>query len=1085
MIQDSKGISIKNTNLIMTVVALIISVLLIFATYVANERYSELCKTTDHYIQWQKDASEMQTGSDYLTEQARCFAETGDRVYLDNYFEEAEVKKQRENAVSRVYEYVGDAPAYKALVEAMNGSVKLMDREYYSMRLKIDSCGYDIDDYPETIRNITLSKEDAALSTEEKDALARLMVFDQDYQKQKKAISDDVKTCLSSLEEEFEGKRTFVAGQLDRLLTVQRILIFASIAITILTLVLVMRLIVRPLFYSVHSIQEDKLFPVTGARELCFVAKTYNRMYMSNQEQMQSVNALLNNMPAMSFSKDAETGVYLACNQAFADYAHLKSPEDAIGLTDVQIFTPETAAHFVEYDHKTLSMDEPFVYSEDVTDADGILRHLQTTKLKFVDQAGRICLLGICMDVTDTQARVQANSMITAMAADYRAVYYVNLDENDGVCHRGDPDDPDQTPVGVHFPYLERFTYYADHYVTDKYREGFMSFISPDNIRESLSTQAIIAYRYLAKQGDYEYYEMIRAAGVRRAEDRDDHMVHAIGLGLTKIDAEMRETMAKNEALAEALNMAEEANVAKTAFLSNMSHEIRTPMNAILGLNNLALHDETLSSQTREYLLKTGDSARHLLALINDILDMSRIESGRIVLRREDFSFQVMLEQINTMVMSQCEDKGLQYECSILSPVDDYYIGDDMKIKEILINILSNAVKFTSPGGSVWLSVERTAKYEDQSTLCFKIKDTGIGMDNDYIPRIFDAFSREDSTRKNEYGSTGLGMAITKNIVEMMNGTISVVSEKGKGTEFTVVIPLRNSLYSGVSSEDAIDPASMRVLIVDDEEIVAEHGRLVLDEAGIRADDCYSGAEALKMLELQSLKQEPYSLVLMDWRMPEMDGVETARQIRKHYGSEKLVIIMTAYTWDTIREEALAAGIDGFLAKPVFATNVMEEFKHIVRRNRVDMFMEKKQAPLGGKHILVAEDIEMNAEILMDILEMEDMTADHAENGKIALEMFKGSSVGTYHAILMDIRMPEMDGLEAAEAIRALDRSDAKKIPIIALTANAFDEDVQRSLQAGMNAHLSKPVEPDHLYQTLGELIYEAEEKAEIERNVD
>ena len=210
--------------------------------------------------------------------------------------------------------------------------------------------------------------------------------------------------------------------------------------------------------------------------------------------------------------------------------------------------------------------------------------------------------------------------------------------------------------------------------------------------------------------------------------------------------------------------------------------------------------------------------------------------------------------------------------------------------------------------------------------------------------------------------------------------------------------------------------------------------------------------------------------------MPEMDGVETARQIRKRYSGEKLVIIMTAYTWDTIREEALAAGIDGFLSKPIFANNVMDEFKHIIHRNQIDMFMEKQRAPLEGRHILVAEDIEMNAEILIDILEMEDMTADHAENGKIALEMFRKSAAGTYDAILMDIRMPEMDGLEATAAIRALDRPDVKKIPIIALTANAFDEDVQRSLQAGMNAHLSKPVEPDHLYQTLGELIYEAEE---------
>ena len=413
-----------------------------------------------------------------------------------------------------------------------------------------------------------------------------------------------------------------------------------------------------------------------------------------------------------------------------------------------------------------------------------------------------------------------------------------------------------------------------------------------------------------------------------------------------------------------------------------------------------------------------------------------------------------MLEQINTMVMSQCEDKGLHYECSLLSPVNDYYIGDDMKLKEVLINILSNAIKFTGPGGSVRLTVERTAEYEDQSTLCFRIRDTGIGMDKSYIPKIFDAFSQEDSTRKNKYGSTGLGMAITKSIVEMMNGTISVESEKGAGTEFTVVIPLRNSLRTGSAEENAIDPGSLRILIVDDEEIVAEHGRLVLDEAGIRADVCHSGAEALNMLELQSLKQEPYNLVLMDWRMPEMDGVETTRQIRQKYGSEDLAIIMTAYTWDTIREEALAAGVDGFLAKPLFASSVVEEFEHIVR---------------------LAEDMEINAEIMMDILSLQDAEADHAENGKIAVEMFEKSEPGTYAAILMDIRMPVMDGLEAAATIRALNRPDAKRIPIIALTANAFDEDVQRSLQAGMNAHLTKPLDADHLFQTLEELIYEAE----------
>ncbi len=792
-------------------------------------------------------------------------------------------------------------------------------------------------------------------------------------------------------------------------------------------------------------------------------------------ELQESINALFNNMPGMSFSKDAETGEYLACNQAFAEYAHKQSTEEVQGRIDAEMFDPATAEHFSETDRITLSMDEPYIYYEDARDAVGNPHHLQTTKLKYVDPSGRLCVMGMCVDVTDLRAQTQANRMITAMASDYRSVYYVDLDENDAVCYQDDPSDDDQTPKGFHFPYLERVRWYGEQFVADMYREGFMDFIDPDNIRKRLATEPIIAYRYLVNRGGREYYEMIRAAGVRRAEERDDHMVHAIGLGFTTIDEEMRESMARNEALAQALDVAEEASKAKTNFLSNMSHEIRTPMNAIIGLDTLALHDESISAETREYLEKIGDSARHLLALINDILDMSRIESGRTVLRKEEFSFSAMLEQINTMVSSQCGDKGLHYECRLLSRIDDYFIGDDMKIKEVLINILSNAIKFTDAPGNITMSVEKTAVFGDQSTLRFCIKDTGIGMDKEFLPKIFDTFSQADSSRKSKYGSTGLGMAISRNIVEMMNGSISVESEKGVGSEFTVVITLRNAEHEGPGRENAIDPNMLHVLVVDDEEITAEHARMILEEAGIRTDVCMSGDDALRMLELQHVKQEPYNLVLLDWKMPEKDGIETAREIRERYNNETTVIILTAYNWDEIADEAASAGVDSFLAKPLFAGNVISEFERIAHRNNMSLFREKNRAELEGRRILLAEDMEINAEIMMDVLEMEDMESDHAENGKIAVEMFEKSEPGTYSAILMDIRMPVMDGLEAAEAIRALDRPDAKRIPIIALTANAFDEDVQRSLQVGMNAHLSKPVEPDHLYQTLQELIYEAE----------
>ena len=671
--------------------------------------------------------------------------------------------------------------------------------------------------------------------------------------------------------------------------------------------------------------------------------------------------------------------------------------------------------------------------------------------------------------------REQQDKMITALASDYRSVYHIDLDKDDAVCYRADPTDSEQTKEGVHFPYLERFTWYAENKVAESYREGFLKFIDPDNVREALADNVIIVYRYLAVSGGKEYYEMIRMAGERHPGERDDNKVHTVGLGLTVIDEEMREAMAKNQALAEALEVAEQANKAKTAFLSSMSHEIRTPMNAVIGLNSLALRDETLSDETREYLEKIGDSAHHLLGLINDILDMSRIESGRLVIRKEEFSFRNLLEQINTMVMSQCEEKGLKYECRVVGGASDYYIGDDMKLKQVLINILSNAIKFTEAPGSIVFAVERTAVYGDHSTIKFSVKDTGIGIDEAYLPRLFDPFTQEDSSRSNKYGSTGLGLAITKNLVELMNGTISVESKKGEGTEFTVVLTLTNSDHQN-ASVSMVDPKDMKILVVDDEEIAAEHARIVLDEAGIKADTCYSGKEALNMLEVCHAKHEPYNLVLLDWKMPQMDGIEVAKQIRERYDKETTVIILTSFNWDEIMEEAIHAGVDSFLAKPLFASNVIDEFERIARKNNMSLYKEKSRADLKGRRILMAEDVVINAEIMKQVIIVRGAEIDHAENGKIALEMFKNSEENYYDAILMDVRMPEMDGLEASAAIRALARPDAAKIPIIALTANAFDEDVQRSLQVGMNAHLSKPVEPERLYQTLEELIWESEQ---------
>ena len=528
----------------------------------------------------------------------------------------------------------------------------------------------------------------------------------------------------------------------------------------------------------------------------------------------------------------------------------------------------------------------------------------------------------------------------------------------------------------------------------------------------------------------------------------------------------------QSHTLSDALSAADQASKAKTVFLSNMSHEIRTPMNAIIGLDNIALNDPETPEKTKDYLVKIGIAAEHLLNLINDILDMSRIESGRMNIKNEEFSFSKLLEYINTLISGQCHDKGLEYQCHIKGHTDNYYIGDNMKLRQLLINLLGNAVKFTPKGGRIDFDVERTAQYEGKSTITFRISDNGIGISEDFLPHIFDAFSQEDSSSTNKYGSSGLGLAITKNIVELMNGNISVESKKGEGTTFTVAVTLTDAAEHNTDFDRyRINPSDMVVLVVDDDPIACEHAKLVLEKSGIAAEISYSGADAVEKVRLRQARMNPYNLILVDWQMPEMDGVETTRRIREIVGNESAIVILTAYKWDDILEEATQAGVDSFIAKPLFASNVLDEYESAVKRKNIGAKGSSKTTNLEGCKVLLAEDVEINSEIMRALLQTRGIEADIAENGRIAVEKFSGHPEGYYDAILMDMRMPEMDGLEATRVIRALDRPDAATVPIIALTANAFDEDVQRSLQAGLNAHLSKPVQPETLFGTLESLI--------------
>ena len=526
--------------------------------------------------------------------------------------------------------------------------------------------------------------------------------------------------------------------------------------------------------------------------------------------------------------------------------------------------------------------------------------------------------------------------------------------------------------------------------------------------------------------------------------------------------------------------LAEDTSRAKTSFLSNMSHEIRTPINAIIGLDNIALRSRELHPQTQEQLEKIGASAQHLLGLINDILDMTRIESGKMVLKTEEFSFREFLDQINIIISGQCADKGLHYACVIAGQAADYYVGDSMKLKQVLINILGNAVKFTDAPGKVSLTVRQIAQFEGHCTLRFQMKDTGVGMDAEFLPHIFDSFSQEDATSTNRYGGSGLGMAITKSYVEMMHGDIQVESKKHVGSLFTVTVTLQSSARVAQARQDARLPEGMRAVVVDDDEVSCDRALNVLRSLGIEAVRYRSTERAATEMRKAVENGSAFDLLLAACRTPETDGLTLTRTVRSFDSGSTAVILMTDYTTDISTEEAKKAGAESILARPLFAETLLRDLELLLQRRRGEPLANPAPAPspaqlLAGKRVLMAEDVEQNAEILADLLELENVASELAVNGELAVSAFENHPAGYYDAILMDVRMPVLDGLSATKAIRALDRPDAKTIPIIAMTANVFDEDVEESLQAGMNAHLSKPIDPDRLYETMARLILEAE----------
>ena len=694
--------------------------------------------------------------------------------------------------------------------------------------------------------------------------------------------------------------------------------------------------------------------------------------------------------------------------------------------------------------------------------------------VKLIEEDGELFYQRFLLDCTaqkqqerEEQLRKERRhqELVQALSTDYNLVCYFDLETRQGTALRtyacpaglleqlftGD------LSLDVHMEnYIQTCVYVDD-------RDMLRRIFAGDNLLRALQDQGIYYLNYRTVcMGDIRYFQMKAVPIGDRASSR------GVVIGFRSVDAETRSEMEKKSLLEDALAQANRASKAKSVFLSNMSHDIRTPMNAIIGFTALATTHLDNREQVEEYLKKIMTSGNHLLSLINDVLDMSRIESGKMYLDEKPCSLPDILHGLRSIVQADVHAKQLELYMDAVDVIHEDILCDRLRLNQILLNLLGNSIKYTPAGGIVSIRVmEKPSAPTGHASYEFSIRDTGIGMSEEFVAHIFEPFERERNSTTSGIQGTGLGMAITRNIVEMMNGSIHVKSRQGVGTEFTVDLTFR--LCSDEKQPTTIPELSgCRALVVDDDFNTCDSVSCMLQQIGMRAEWTLSGKEAVLRTRQAVMRRDHYSVYIIDWLLPDMNGIEVTRRIRKECGDEVPIIVLTAYDWADIEEEATEAGVTAFCGKPLFLSELRDCLMSIVGTEETPEEKGQLSAqPLDLGRILLAEDNELNQEIAQAILEEAGFTVEIAENGQIALERLTHAEPDYYQLILMDVQMPVMNGYEATQAIRALENPALSSIPILAMTANAFEEDKQTALKCGMNGHISKPIDIAKLLETL------------------